>query len=198
MTMSLESVELAGRHVRLEPLADRHRETLRPAADHPAIWTYMPLDASGDGCDRWFDLGVEINRRGTELVFAVLDPASGRGFGSTRFMAIELAHRRLEIGHTWYAPEAQGGAVNPECKYLLLQHGFEHLALNRIELKCDARNARSRAAILKLGARYEGHFRKHMVLRDGTLRDTAWFSIINDEWPEVKAGLERRLYGKAG
>lgn len=196
--MPLEPVRLAGRHIRLEPLAEPHREALRPAADHPAIWTYMPLDASGSGFDRWFDLGLEINGRGAEQIFAVIDGATGRGLGSTRYMAIELAHKRLEIGHTWYAPDAQGGVVNPECKYLLLRHGFEALALNRIELKCDARNARSRAAILKLGASYEGLFRKHMVLRDGTLRDTAWFSIINDEWPEVKAGLERRLYGKAG
>ena len=191
----LEPVTLAGRFVRLEPIAETHRDDLRLAANIQNIWDYMPLDASGSGFDRWFDLALQARMSGQDLVFAVRELTGGKAVGSTRYMSIELGHKRLEIGHTWYNPAHHGGRVNPECKLLLLSHGFGKLNLNRIELKCDARNARSRAAILKLGAKYEGHFRKHMVLRDGTLRDTAWFSVINDEWPEVRSGLERRLYG---
>ncbi|MCW5729208.1 MAG: GNAT family N-acetyltransferase [Alphaproteobacteria bacterium] len=191
--MPLEPVTLDGRFVRLEPLMAEHAADLREAGNLPAIWTYMALDGSGAGFDHWFATSLASQTKGAELVFAVRHKTSGRAIGSTRYMAIEPAHRRLEIGTTWYAPAMQGGPVNPEAKLLLLRHAFEVLGYHRVELKCDARNARSRAAILKLGAKYEGLFRKHMVLRDGSLRDTTWFSIIDDEWPEVRAGLERRL-----
>lgn len=191
--MPLDPVTLEGRFVRLEPLAAEHAADLRQAGNLPALWTYMALDGSGAGFDHWFSTSLASRMKGAELVFAVRHLASGRAVGSTRYMAIEPAHRRLEIGTTWYAPSAQGSAVNPEAKLLLLRHAFEVLRYHRVELKCDARNARSRAAILKLGAKYEGLFRKHMVLRDGGLRDTTWFSIIDDEWPEVRARLEKRL-----
>ena len=113
--------------------------------------------------------------------------------GSTRYLAIEPAHRRLEIGHTWYAPSEWGGQVNPACKLALLRHAFETLGFNRVELKTDNRNLRSQTAIAKLGAVREGVFRAHMVRRDGTLRDSVYFSIVKSEWPAVRDRLTRRL-----
>ena len=128
-----------------------------------------------------------------ELAFAVFHKELGRHVGMTRYLNIEEAHRKLEIGSTWYEPAVWAGVVNPECKFLLMRHAFETLKFHRVEFKTDARNARSRAAILKLGAREEGIFRKHMIMADGHVRDSVWFSVIDDEWPAVKAGLEKRI-----
>jgi RimJ/RimL family protein N-acetyltransferase len=111
----------------------------------------------------------------------------------TRYLAVEQAHKRLEIGSTWYEPAVWGGPVNPECKLLLMQHAFETLKFHRVEYKTDLRNARSRAAILKLGAIQEGIFRKHMIMADGHVRDSVYFSIVDSDWPSVKAGLQKRL-----
>jgi len=111
----------------------------------------------------------------------------------TRYLNIEEPHRKLEIGSTWYEPSVWAGAVNPECKLLLMRHAFERLGFNRVEYKTDLRNARSRAAILKLGAKQEGILRKHMIMADGHVRDSVYFSVIDEEWPGVKAGLEKRL-----
>jgi len=121
------------------------------------------------------------------------DRSKGRYVGMTRYLNIEEAHKKLEIGSTWYAPSTWGGPVNPECKLLLMRHAFEALKFNRVEYKTDVRNARSRAAILKLGATQEGIFRKHMIMADGHVRDSVYFSIVDTDWPAVKAGLERRL-----
>ena len=122
-----------------------------------------------------------------------MPPARGRAVGSTRYGNIEPAHRKLEIGWTWIAPAWQRTAVNTECKYLLLSHAFEDLGADRVELKTDARNAASRAAILRIGAIQEGILRHHMLAAGGRVRDTVYFSILADEWPDVKAGLERKL-----
>src|SRR6185436_11268400 len=118
-----------------------------------------------------------------ELVFTVVRKYDKRIVGSARYLNIVAADKRLEIGHTWYARNTWSSPVNPSCKLLLFTHGFESLDCNRVELKCDARNNRSRAAILKLGAKEEGTLRKHMVLRDGYVRDTIYFSVIAAEWP---------------
>ena len=128
-----------------------------------------------------------------ELAFAVLLKADRRHVGMTRYLNIEAAHKKLEIGSTWYEPAAWGGPVNPECKLLLMRHAFEGLKYHRVEYKTDVRNERSRAAILKLGATQEGIFRKHMIMADGHVRDSVYFSIIDSDWPAVKAGLEKRL-----
>src|SRR4029077_12425986 len=128
-----------------------------------------------------------------DIAFVVLLKAENRYVGMTRYLNIEEAHRKLEIGSTWYTPAVWAGAVNPECKLLLMQHAFEVLKFNRVEYKTDARNARSRAAIAKLGATQEGIFRKHIIMADGHVRDSVFFSIIDTEWPAVKAGLEKRL-----
>jgi RimJ/RimL family protein N-acetyltransferase len=180
--------------VRLEPHAEEHRDGLRAAAAGDAdLFAYMPADISGSAFDRWFDWTSRVSDGVRELAYTVRQQADGRIVGSTRFLNIELAHRRVEIGHTWYARDVWGGAVNPSCKFLLMQFGFEALKLNRIELKCDARNSRSRAAILKLGAKEEGTLRKHMVTSNGFVRDTVYFSVVADEWNDVKATLLRRL-----
>lgn len=190
---SIAAKLLENGRVRLEPHAEEHREGLRAAAQgDAALFSYMPADISGSAFDRWFDwtTGVSDGRR--ELAFTVRR-GDGRIVGSTRFLNIELAHRRVEIGHTWYARDSWGSDVNPSCKYLLFRFGFEDLNLNRIELKCDARNIRSRAAILRLGAIEEGTLRKHMIMHDGYVRDTIYFSIVAEEWPPARAKLERRL-----
>ncbi|HXQ13093.1 MAG TPA: GNAT family protein [Caulobacteraceae bacterium] len=177
--------------VRLEPLTAEHRDGLARAADHAEIWAHMPHDASGAGFDAWFDHSLKLALAGREAVWAVR--TDGALVGSTRYLAIEPEHRRLEIGHTWYAPQVWAGRVNPACKLALLRYAFESLGFNRVELKTDNRNLRSQAAIAKLGANREGVFRAHMVRRDGSLRDSVYFSIVRDEWPEVRDRLTTRL-----
>src|SRR6266852_1632564 len=166
--MALAKVALDGKFVRLEPLEERHREAVRPAAQHPEIFS-VTTSALGPLYDPYIDM--------------------------TRYLNIEEAHKKLEIGSTWYEPSTWGGPVNPECKLLLMRHAFETLKFHRVEYKTDARNARSRAAILKLGATQEGIFRKHMIMADGHVRDSVYFSIVDTDWPSVKAGLEKRLPG---
>jgi N-acetyltransferase len=151
------------------------------------------MDLSGADFDRWFDWSKSVTDSHRELVFTVIRKSDGRIVGSTRYFNIDAAHKRLEIGYTWYARDTWSSAVNPACKFLLFRHGFEALKWNRVELKCDARNKRSRAAILKLGAKEEGTLRKHMVLRDGFVRDTIYFSVVAEEWPAVRDGLHTRI-----
>jgi len=182
---------LQNQFVRMEPLANDHRERLRAAANEDSnIFRFMPTDLSGDGFDAWMDRSLS---QSTEWVWTVIDLAKNQVVGSTRYLNIELTHKRVEIGTTWYAPRFWGGVVNPSCKFLMFQYGFETLGLNRIELKIDSRNVRSRGAIAKLGAREEGTLRRQMIVQDGYVRDTTYFSVIADEWPEVKAALRKRL-----
>lgn len=192
MSLELRPTLMAGR-VRLEPLVEAHREGLAAAANSPEIWAYLPYDASGPGFGRWFDQALAVAERGTEAVWAVRTLADGALVGSTRYAAIEAVHRRLEIGHTWYAPAVWETKVNPACKLALLRYAFETQGLNRVELKTDILNLRSQAAIARLGATREGVFRAHMVRRDGSLRDSVYFSIIREEWPGVREALIARL-----
>ena len=188
----LDRVTLDGRFVRLEPLEERHRELVRPAAQHPEIFT-VTTSALGPLFDPYIDNALKRSASGPELAFVVWHKAMDRPVGMTRYLNIEEPHRKLEIGSTWYEPSVWAGAVNPECKLLLMRHAFETLGFNRVEYKTDLRNARSRAAILKLGAKQEGILRKHMIMADGHVRDSVYFSVIDEEWPGVKAGLEKRL-----
>ncbi|MFZ3033028.1 MAG: GNAT family protein [Parvibaculum sp.] len=187
------AVPLVVHGIALEPLGKNHRTGMAMAARDPAIWRYLPWDASGDGFDRWFDatLALEVARK--DAIWAVRRQNDEKIIGSTRYLNIATHDLRVEIGGTWYAPEIWGGIVNPACKFMLMQHGFETLGLNRIELKTDARNERSQKAIARLGAQREGLFRRHMVMPDGHIRDTVYFSVIREEWPQVKAGLLARL-----
>jgi RimJ/RimL family protein N-acetyltransferase len=194
--MALAKVALDGKFVRLEPLEERHRDAIRPAAQHPEIFT-VTTSALGPLYDPYIDNALRRSDGTHDLAFAVLlkaqDRSKGRYVGMTRYLNIEEAHKKLEIGSTWYEPSTWGGPVNPECKLLLMRHAFEALKFHRVEYKTDVRNTRSRAAILKLGATQEGIFRKHMIMADGHVRDSVYFSIVDTDWPAVKAGLEKRL-----
>lgn len=192
--MAIAKAALDGRFVRLEPLEERHRELVRPAAQHPEIFT-VTTSALGPLFDPYFDSALRRSDGVHDLAFVVMSKAERRPVGMTRYLNIEEAHKKLEIGSTWYEPSVWGGPVNPECKFLLMRNAFETLNFNRVEYKTDVRNARSRAAILKLGTTQEGIFRKHMVMADGHVRDSVYFSIVDTDWPAVKAGLERRLDG---
>jgi N-acetyltransferase len=190
--VSLGKVALDGKFVRLEPLAERHREAIRPVAQHPEIFA-VTTSALGPLYDPYIDNALTRCAGPQERAFAVWLKSGQRYVGMTRYLNIEEAHKKLEIGATWYEPSTWGGPVNPECKLLLMGHAFDTLGFHRVEYKTDLRNLRSRAAILKLGARQEGIFRKHLIMADGHVRDSIFFSIIDTDWPTVKADLEKRL-----
>lgn len=207
--MHLTRIPLVNAHVRLLPLQHAHREALRTAGADQSVWRHWPRPVVGAEFDAHFDWQMREHAAGRWLIYGVvaLSPVaprllkpgapsllSGIGpmVGQTCFLNIRPEHSGVEVGGTWYAPEAQGTAINPACKLLMLGHAFASGA-ERVELKTDAENARSRAAIEKLGARFEGTFRRHMRRPDGTWRDTAWYSILKDEWPAARAGLELRV-----
>jgi RimJ/RimL family protein N-acetyltransferase len=191
--MEITAPALAGRWVRLEPLADEHREPLRVAADNDRIWEHMTLLARGDGFDQWFVSAVVQRDAGKRVPFAVRLLATGELVGSTSYLDPVPEHKRVEIGATWYRPDVWATAVNPECKLLLLGHAFYALGLNRVSFVTDVRNERSQAAIAKLGATREGVLRSHMLTRNGRVRDSVLFSITAGEWPQVRDRLNARL-----
>ena len=181
---------LQGRLVRLEPIDERHREGLREAAERePQIHRYTNMYTLG--FDRWFDLALETER---EVPFVCL--VDGREAGSSRYLNIEPMHRRLEIGWTWLERSQWGTGANVETKYLLLRNAFDAWGAMRVEFKTDARNLRVRGALLGVGASFDGIFRKHMILPD-SIRDSAWYSIVDDDWPRVRAMLEAKIEGRA-
>lgn len=184
---------LENRWVRLEPVAEAHRDGLRAASDDPHIFAVTTADAAGPAFDPWFAELLALQAAGTRLTYTVRLPATGEVVGSTSLFDYEPRHRRAEIGWTWYAPAHQGTAVNPACKLLLFAHGFEAMGLNRVQLKTDLLNTRSQAAIAKLGAVREGVLRAHMVVKGGRVRDTVMFSVTRDEWPAVRDRLAARL-----
>jgi RimJ/RimL family protein N-acetyltransferase len=148
---------------------------------------------SAEDFELWADKALVEQERGESVVFATVERSSGRLIGSTRFMNIDRANRRVEIGSTWIAPAWQRTAVNTEGKYLMIRHAFEEWGCIRVELKTDALNQKSRNAILRIGAKEEGTLRRHLMTWTGRVRDTVYFSILDSEWPEVKARLEERL-----
>lgn len=188
----IRPVVLEGRVVRLEPLEERHVDQLFAATprDTFRLFTAAPLAWTRE------EFGAFIGRAladGTRRAFAVVERASGACVGSSSFLDIRPAHRGVEVGYTWYGAAARGTAVNPESKLLLLGHAFEVLGCERVQLKTDGRNTHSQRAIAKMGARFEGVLRRHIVMPDGFVRDTVMFSVVKAEWPEVKRGLEARL-----
>lgn len=187
-------VELVGGHVRLRPLSGDHVPALCAVGLEPELWRWStePVRTTED-MRGYVARALEEQAVGTALPFAVILAADERVVGSTRFANIAVEHDRLEIGWTWYGLPWQRTAVNTECKLLLLRHAFETLGAFRVELKTDALNARSRAAMLRIGAVEEGILRAHMRTADGRRRDTVYFSILRDEWPAIGARLERRL-----
>lgn len=191
---SAADVRLEGRHVMLEPLAPEHADALFAAADDPSMFRYLSerLETREDHRG-YVQRGLAERDAGRAIPFVIRLRGDGGIVGTTRFAAIDLAHRRAEIGWTWIARRVQRTAVNTECKRLLLAHAFESMQLNRVEFKTDALNQMSRTAIARIGGRPEGIFRSHMVMPDGRVRDTAWFSIVREEWPAVRDALDRRL-----
>jgi RimJ/RimL family protein N-acetyltransferase len=181
---------LVGKVVVVEPLAERHAEGLWDAAQYPEIFSWMPYDvgADRDTFRSWLADAIE----GPYVSLAVLD-AAGAPIGSTRYLNVRPEHRGLEIGWTWLTPATWRSGANAEAKLLLLEHAFERLGCIRVEFKTDAKNDRSRRALEALPAQFEGIFRKHMLVRGGELRDSAYYAIVDDEWPAVRANLERRL-----
>ena len=187
-----ERVVLHGRFVRLEPLAETHRDDLlEAAAQDPATFRYMGTDLSV-GAGAW-DAYLADALRPEFVTWATVDAATGRAVGSSRFGDIAPEHGRVEIGWTWIAPSHQRSATNTEAKLLQLSYAFDDLGATRVALKTDGRNLRSQAAIERLGANREGALRRHMRMPDGFIRDTVYFSILDDEWPAVKTRLEERL-----
>jgi RimJ/RimL family protein N-acetyltransferase len=192
--MDMQPVTLSGSTVILEPLATGDAAALAEAAADGELWnitvTTVPRP---EAMQAWVDAALAAQAAGRELPFVIRDAATRRVLGSTRYRAIALEHRRLEIGNTWLRASAQRTAANTECKLLLMGHAFDALGCNRVEFITDVLNERSRVAILRLGATQEGVLRHHMVMPGGRVRDSAVFSLLRDEWPAAKARLLARL-----
>lgn len=193
----IEPVTLTGKHVRLEPLGMHHLNEIYEAGNHESIWTYMSrVIRSVEDATEFIEQALQAQRVGTDLPFAILSLETGKVIGSTRFMNISARDKRLEIGFTWLTPSVWKTTVNTECKWLLLRHCFEQLRLNRVEFKTDARNLNSQRAIARIGGVKEGVFRKHMIVRDGYVRDSVYFCIVDTDWPQVDQKLKMCLNGE--
>jgi N-acetyltransferase len=187
-------VVLEGRLVRLEPLSRAHLDGLAEVALDPVIWQWTiarPTDRATLGT--WLDAALANAAAGTEVPFATIERASGKPVGSTRFMSIVPEHRRLEIGWTWLGRASQLSGANREAKLLKMTHAFEQLGANRVEFKTDSLNEPARRALIGIGSTFEGIFRNHMVMPGGRLRHSAYYSVVAEEWPEVRARLEAAI-----
>jgi RimJ/RimL family protein N-acetyltransferase len=190
----VQPVTLEGQLVRLEPLSLDHLDDLARVAFEGDLWRWtvvQPTDTAG--LRAWIDVAVAAADAGLEQPFATIDRSTGRAIGSTRFMSIVPDHRRLEIGWTWVALDHQRSGANREAKLLQMTHAFEVLGANRVEFKTDSLNTKANPGLLGIGATYEGTFRNHMVMPGGRLRHSTYYSVIKDEWPDVKARLEAKL-----
>lgn len=190
--IDITPITLAGAIVRLEPLSEAHVPGLAEVGLEPDIWRHM-LYGNVDTEAKLLAFVQDIlsrQARGTDLPFAVVEKTTGKPVGCTRYMAIDLRNRSVEIGGTWYGHAYQRTGVNTECKYLLLRHAFEVWDCIRVQIKTDANNVQSQAAIERIGAVKEGVLRNHMIRPDGTVRDSVFYSVIDREWPDVKARLE--------
>jgi RimJ/RimL family protein N-acetyltransferase len=193
--MRVEPVTLTGRFVRLEPLGEEHVAGLTAIGLEEDIWRYMPygqMRTEGD-IRNWVRHMLELRAEGTDMPFAVIDLTSGCVAGCTRYLEIRPAHRGVEIGGTWYGAHYRRTRINTESKYLLLEHAFERLHCLRVQIKTDSRNVRSQRAIERIGAMREGMLRNHLILPDGHVRHSIYYSIIDSEWPAVKDRLLEML-----
>jgi RimJ/RimL family protein N-acetyltransferase len=192
--MPLAPITLTGESVRLEPLSLDHHAALCEVGLDPILWRWTPVRiVTPQDMRAFIEDALRLRDAGSALPFATVDIASGRVVGSTRYGNIEMNNRKLEIGWTFVAPAWQRTRVNSEAKFLLLRHAFETLGCIRVELKTHVRNEASRRAIARLGAREEGTLRNHMIYPDGSFRDTVYYSVIESEWPGVKAALAAKL-----
>jgi RimJ/RimL family protein N-acetyltransferase len=197
--MKIEPITLKGEFVRLEPLSlEKHFADLCAVGLDSEIWRWSPkqIKTRAD-LQNYIETALDEQHRGVSLPFATVLKETGKAIGSTRFGNIDLANKRVEIGWTWIGLEFQRTFVNTEAKFLMLSHAFETWNCNRVELKTDALNERSRRAIVRIGAKEEGILRKHVVTDSGRLRDTVYFSILDDEWQAVKQNLQNKLQAKS-
>jgi RimJ/RimL family protein N-acetyltransferase len=194
--MHIEPVILSGNVLRLEPLTLQHAAGLLLTGQESATWDYIPTNPciSLDTMQRWIHSTLQEQAAGKCLPFAIIELTGERVVGSTRYTDIKQKDRGLEIGWTWLAPEVRRSAINTECKYLLLRHAFEVLEAIRVQLKTDSRNLRSQRAIERIGALKEGILRNHVIMPDGYFRHSVFYSILDSEWPHVKAGLEAKMH----
>ena len=193
--MEVKPVMLTGKHVRLEPMTEVHISALVEIGVGQPFWDFMVYGRmeTADDMRGWVQDILSRAEKGADLPFVAIHLESGRVAGATRYMNIMPNDRGLEIGGTWYGPEFQRTVVNTECKYLLLSHAFETLGCIRVQLKTDLRNERSQKAIERIGAVKEGVLRNHMILPDGHIRHSVFYSILDTEWPEVKKRLEEMM-----
>lgn len=192
------TTRLEGQIVVLEPLEARHEDGLFAVAQHSEIWKWLaPVGDSREFFSAWMAASLAESQAGREGVFATVDRTSGEPIGSTRYLNVREAHRGVEIGWTWLTPSMWRTGANVEAKLLMLEHAFERLQCMRVEFKTDARNERSRAALTALGAQFEGILRKHMVMPGVGVRDSAYYSVTDEEWPRVRINLERRFLAGA-
>ncbi|WNF08115.1 GNAT family N-acetyltransferase [Brevibacillus borstelensis] len=195
--LQISPITLEGKQVRLEPLDTRHCEGVFQAGNYEEIWSYMStVIRQPEDAQRFIETALENQASGTELPFAIIRKEDGQVIGSTRFLNISKKDRGLEIGYTWLTPSVWKTKVNTECKWLLLRHCFEELGCIRVQLKTDARNVNSQRAIKRIGGVYEGTLRNHMIVRDGYIRDSVYFSILDREWPQVDQKLQMLLFGE--
>lgn len=192
--MNVRPVILEGIRAKVIPMEQSHAAGLFAAGQNQEIWNYMPMRIQSlDDMQRLVSEALQRKENGLDLPFVIIDQQSNKFVGSSRFLDISADNRTLEIGWTWLSPEVWRTRINTECKYLLLKHCFEDLNTVRVQIKADARNERSLNAIERIGAKREGTLRKHRIMHDGYIRDTVFFSIIAEEWPDVKVRLENML-----
>jgi RimJ/RimL family protein N-acetyltransferase len=192
--MTVEPVTLDGRIVRLEPLESRHYAGLLEIGLAPELWRWtVEWIDTPVLLTQYLDLALQAAAEGSQRPFVTIEQSSGKPIGSTRYLNIERYHHRLEIGYTWVAPPWQRTGANVEAKLLQLRHAFETLDCRRVEFKTDSLNENSNAALLGIGATFEGTFRNHMISQGGRMRHSSWYSVIDAEWPDVRERLERRV-----
>jgi N-acetyltransferase len=192
--MLIETPVLESASLRLEPLSESHLSGLEKIAFDERIWRYMLTSVkTPDDLRDWMDSALQAKAAGSAMPWATVLKAENRVIGSTRFLDLDLKHRTVEIGHTWLAPDFHGAGLNPEAKLLQLTYAFEQLGMNRVALKTHHENLQSQAAMRKMGAIEEGTFRNHYLMPDGSERHSVWFSIIREDWPQVRCRLEQRL-----
>lgn len=189
-----KKVRIEGRSVTLIPMEIGQLDDLWKAADAQEIWEYTASKImSREDMKQTIEAAAAERERGTQIPFVVVYKTNSRIIGSSRYLDLSETHKTLEIGWTWYHPDYWRTSVNTETKFLMLQYAFEELGMNRVQFNTDARNIRSQTAIARLGAKKEGVLRKHRIIADGYVRDTVVFSILKEEWPEVKSALQEKM-----
>ena len=192
--MNIHPIILEGKGVRLEPLTQAHHAQLCEIGLDDELWRLTTtIIRTPEDMKKYIDAAAKDFSDGKALPFAIIEKASGKAVGSTRFGNIDTTHRRVEIGWTWIARQWQRTFINTETKYLLLSHAFDTLGCMRVEFKTDSTNSRSRNALMRIGAKEEGVFRNHMIVPGGRIRHSVYFSIIDSEWNKVKRELEKKL-----